>query len=84
MKTRQEIEARISTIQEVGGADSYLYEKALLWVLEDSAFIPIPECCTESSVGCIGKTKGGNPLHPCRAPYTSAPEVYRLGDEAAA
>lgn len=26
---------------------------------------------------CIGKTKRGNPTHPCRAPYTTAPQVYR-------
>ncbi len=32
----------------------------------------------EVSLGCIGRTKGGNPLHPCRAPYTLAPEMFRI------
>lgn len=30
------------------------------------------------TMGCIGRTKSGNPLHPSRTAYTSAPEVFRL------
>lgn len=29
-------------------------------------------------LGCIGMTHGRQPLHPCRAAYTSAPEVFRI------
>jgi|SRR5580693_5667277 hypothetical protein len=29
-------------------------------------------------LGCIGRTRAGNPVHPSRVAYTSAPESYRL------
>lgn len=29
------------------------------------------------NVGCIGKTKHGFPLHPCRAPYTNSVLPFR-------
>lgn len=31
----------------------------------------------EGDLYCIGKTKGGNPVHPCRASYTDKPEKFR-------
>jgi hypothetical protein len=32
---------------------------------------------------CIGTTRGGDPLHPSRAPYTDKPTMWRAYDETA-
>jgi hypothetical protein len=32
----------------------------------------------DHTLGRIGQTKSGNPLHPCRTAYTNMPEIFRL------
>lgn len=66
--------------REAAGADCIVCAWGLhgSWLGRDSHVMDV--VLRGKTLGCIGRTRDGAPLHPSRAAYTSAPELYRLGE----